>query len=66
MYKPVDSKVNFPAMEEKILEFWEDKKYLRNQSNRERVTKNLFSMTVLLLQPAYLILAILFRVQLKI
>ncbi len=29
MYKPVDSKVNFPAMEEKILEFWEDKKIFK-------------------------------------
>ena len=25
MYKPVDPKVNFPQMEEKILEFWKDK-----------------------------------------
>ncbi len=35
MYKPVDPKVDFPKMEEKILEFWEDRDIF-NQSLSER------------------------------
>ncbi|MCK5672999.1 MAG: class I tRNA ligase family protein, partial [Spirochaetales bacterium] len=36
MYKPVDSKVSFPEMEEKILEFWENQKIFKKSiSQRE-------------------------------
>ncbi|NOY10102.1 MAG: isoleucine--tRNA ligase [Spirochaetes bacterium] len=39
MYKPVDSKVNFPEMEEKILKFWQEndifKKTIRQRENND-------------------------------
>ncbi len=39
MYKPVDSKVNFPEMEEKILKFWQEndifKKSIRQRGNND-------------------------------
>lgn len=36
MYKPVDSKVNFPEMEEKILKFWDEREIFKKSiTNRE-------------------------------
>ena len=36
MYKPVDPKVNFPAMEEAVLEFWEKEKVFQKSLDQRR------------------------------
>ncbi len=43
MFKPVDSKVDFPKLEEKILRFWEKNKILPKYLEKNKASKKRFS-----------------------
>ncbi len=66
MFNPVDTKVSFPKMEEKILKYWEENNiFQKSIDNREDCQEYVF-YDGLLLQRDFLILGILYLEQLRI